>query len=183
MTAIAYGMTDMAPSPDGHVAAGTVSVPVGAGGCGRQHTAQLDENHRPFIACDQCVPVLVGGPHPAWASTPNGVPLTPDEIAERELAERDGTAMQRVMMKSVTDHFIESMAAKGAAAATKPAATAAELFRALSPAERAEFAAMLTTATGDGEAPAVKAPVKAPAAKRPAAAAKAEVKPPAGKAS
>lgn len=145
MSTIAYGMSDLAPADDGTREAGTVSIPPTSGGCGNQHAVRVDGDHRPFVDCDLCAPVLIAMPGAGWAATPNGVALTPDEIAERELAERDGTAMQRVMMKSVTDHFIESMHQKAELAKT-PQASAADLFKALSPAERAEFAAMLGAA-------------------------------------
>jgi len=142
VTTVAYAMTDLGPSSDGQVDAGTVSVSEANGGCGKQHKAFLNEDGRPCIECAVCAPVLIGG-HYGWSATPNGVPLTPDEIAERELAERDGIAMQRVMMKSVTDHFIESMAAKGAAGPALSASTLAAQLAALPAAERAEIAKLL----------------------------------------
>lgn len=117
MSTIAYGMSDLAASPDGRLAAGSVSVPTTAGGCGEQHTVTVDDDGRPYVNCDACAPVLISMPGSGWAATPNGVALTPDEMAERELAERDGTAMQRVIMRSVTDQVVGQMMHKNAPAA------------------------------------------------------------------
>jgi hypothetical protein len=143
-TTLAYGMTDMAPAGDR--AAGTVSLPEHRGGCGRQHTVTLDEDDRPVISCPACAPALIGGHH-GWAASPAGVPLTPDEIGEREVAERDGVAMQRIMTKSLTDHWVSETLARKAAPAT-----AVELFGHLSKDERAEFARLLAGAAADDSA-------------------------------
>jgi hypothetical protein len=169
-------MNDMAPSPDGVTAAGTVSVPASAGGCGEQHQAFLNEDGRPTVVCDLCAPLLIRL-HPSFAGSPNAVALTCDELAERELAERDGVAMQRVMMRSVTDHFVSELTGKAALPAA-PAATARSLvaqLAALTPAERAEIAKLLAGAEPAAPAePAIRVAVSAPA---PAAARRAPGRP------
>jgi hypothetical protein len=103
-------MTDHGPSQDGKVDTGHVSV---AGGCGVPfgHPVLLTDDGRPYIECEVCGPVLTGS-HYGWAASPAAVPLTPDEIAERDLAERDGVAMQRIVLKSVTDSLVSQATAK-----------------------------------------------------------------------
>ena len=106
---VAYAMSDLAPSADGEVGAGAVSL---GGGCGSMHPVQVDASGHPYIDCDTCAPRLAGS-HYGWSANPAGVPLTPDELAERELAERDGVAMQRIVLKSVTDSLVgQAVAAK-----------------------------------------------------------------------
>jgi hypothetical protein len=125
-------MTDLGPSQDGKVAAGRVKP---SGGCGVPfgHEIQLTDEGRPYIDCDICAPILVGG-HYGWAASPAAVPLTPDELAERELAERDGVAMQRIVLKSVTDSLVsQATASKGLLGQIKS----------LSASDRAELLAVL----------------------------------------
>jgi hypothetical protein len=55
---------------------------------------------------------MLVGSHYGWAASPAAVPLTPDEVAERDLAERDGVAMQRIVLKSVTDSLVSQATAK-----------------------------------------------------------------------
>jgi hypothetical protein len=131
-------MTDHGPSADGNVEAGRVSV---AGGCGIPfgHQILLTDQGRPYIDCEFCAPKLVGS-HYGWASSPAAVPLTPDEHAERDLAERDGVAMQRIVLKSVTDSLV------GQATAQK---SLVGQIKSLSAADRAELLAVLQ---GDAEA-------------------------------
>jgi hypothetical protein len=170
---VAYAMSDMGPSTDGRIDAGTVSLPADRGGCGEQHKVFLNEDNRPAVECTECAPVLVAT-HPAFAGTPNGVALTCDELADRELAERDGVAMQRVMMARVTDHFVKELTGKVVEPETPKlnASTLAAQLAAMTPAERAEIAKLLG---GPAPAPAVQAaPVPAapaahaePAAKKP----------------
>jgi hypothetical protein len=149
----------MAPSEELNRPAGHVSVPEHAGGCGKQHTVQLDDDGRAYIACDKCAPAIVGSPGLGFAASPGAVRLTPDEIGERELAERDGVAMQRIMTKSLTDHFVaEALSRK----VKQP--SLAEQLAELSPAQRAEIAGLLK---GDEKPPAK--PATAPAAKKPGA--------------
>ena len=102
MPAIAYAMADMAPSADGRVPAGAVTV---AGGCGTCHEIGLDAQNRPHITCDVCAPLLVGG-HYGWGATPHAVPLTCDELASRELAKRDVEASQAVLMNAMVNDFM-----------------------------------------------------------------------------
>lgn len=123
--------------------AGHVSV---AGGCGIPfgHEVLTTDQGRPYIDCEVCSPKLVGS-HYGWAASPAAVPLTPDEVAERDLAERDGVAMQRIVLRSVTDSLVtQAGAQKGLLGQIKS----------LSPADRTELLAVLQ---GDGEAkPAVR---------------------------
>jgi hypothetical protein len=102
MPALAFAMTDMAPSRDGNVPAGAVTV---AGGCGVCHEISVDAEHRPHIACDICAPILTGS-HYGWASTPHGVPLTPDELASRELAKRDVEASQAILVNAAVQNML-----------------------------------------------------------------------------
>jgi hypothetical protein len=140
--AIAYAMSDYAPSHDGQVGPGAVSLPAHAGGCGSLHTAQVDEDGHPYIECEQCAPVFIAK-HASFAGTPGGVPLTPDELGERELAERDAKATERVILRSVTERLVDEVAA-GKQAKRAPAPTLMEQIGALSAADRAELAKMLT---------------------------------------
>jgi hypothetical protein len=144
--AIAYAMSDYAPSHDGQVGPGAVSIPAYVGGCGKMHTAQLDDDGHPYIECEQCAPILIGK-HASFAGTPGGVPLTPDELGERELAERDAKATERVILRSVTDRLVDQIAADKQAKKA-PAPSLMEQIGALSVADRAELAKMLS-----GEAP------------------------------
>jgi len=137
--AIAYAMSDYAPSHDGQSGPGAVALPVHAGGCGQMHLAQLDEDGHPYIECEQCAPALIGK-HAAFAGTPGGVPLTPDELGERELAERDAKATERVILRSVTDHLVDQITAGKQA---KKAPSLMEQISALSPGERAQLAKVL----------------------------------------
>ena len=112
--------------------AGHVSV---AGGCGVPfgHEVLITDQGRPYIDCEVCGPKLVGG-HYGWAASPAAVPLTPDEVAERDLAERDGVAMQRIVLRSVTDSLVSQAGAqKGLLGQIKS----------LSAADRAELLAVL----------------------------------------
>lgn len=146
---IAYGMADMAPSPDGERPAGTVRVAEHRGGCGAQHTVMQDEDGHPLISCPACAPALIGG-HYGWAASPAGVPLTVDELGERELAERDGIAMQRIMVKSLTDDYMDRMRVKE----TKlPASALVTQLAKLSAGERAEIAALLSGKSDDAPEP------------------------------
>lgn len=148
--AIAYAMSDYAPSHDGQVGPGAVSLPVHAGGCGKMHTVQVDDDGHPYVECEQCSAVLIGK-HAAFAGTPGGVPLTPDELGERELAERDAKATERVILKSVTDHLVGEITA-GKQAKKAPAPTLMEQIGSLSPKERAELAKMLSGQPAEDEA-------------------------------
>lgn len=127
--------------------AGRVSV---SGGCGVQfgHEIQVSEDGRPYIDCDICAPKLVGS-HYGWAASPAAVPLTPDEHAERDLAERDGVAMQRIVLKSVTDSLVTAASAQKGLAGQ---------IRSLSAADKAELLAALRSDDGDD----AKVPAKAP---------------------
>lgn len=162
MSTIAYGMSDLAPSADGAVEAGAVSVAQHAGGCGQQHKVQVDDQHRAYVACDECAPVLMGMPGAGWAATPNGVALTPDELGERELAERDGVAMQRIWQKSLMEDFLTRQREDKAGRSPGGAPSLVEQLAALSPEDKAAVAQMLAgggqeTATLVAEVP---APVK-----------------------
>jgi hypothetical protein len=145
--AIAYAMSDYAPSADGEVGPGAVSLPADRGGCGKPHLAKLDEDNHPYVECEQCAPVLIGN-HASFAGTPGGVPLTPDELGERELAERDAKATERVILRSVTDHLVEEITA-GKQARKTP--TLMEQIGALSAADRAELAKMLSGEVPEGD--------------------------------
>jgi hypothetical protein len=109
--AVAYGMSDMAPTTDGRIGPGTVSVPPDRGGCGDQHTVETDHTGHPYITCGVCAPVLIGGMY-GWANTPAGVPLTPDEQSEVETAEREGQQMQRVAMRTMGAHLADMVKAQ-----------------------------------------------------------------------
>jgi hypothetical protein len=152
---IAYGMADMAPSPDGERPPGTVRLPEHRGGCGAQHTVTQDEDGHPLIDCPACAPALIGS-HYGWAASPAGVPLTVDELGERELAERDGIAMQRIMVKSLTDDYMDRMRVKET---RLPPSTLVSQLAKLSAAERAEIAALLSGKSEDTPEP---EPVPAP---------------------
>jgi hypothetical protein len=138
--AIAYAMSDYAPSRDGQVGPGSVSLPADRGGCGKQHVAKIDDGNHPYIECEQCGPVLIAS-HAAFAGTPGGVPLTPDELGERELAERDAKATERVILRSVTDHLVEQITANKQVKAEAPSLM--EQISALSAKDRAQLAKVL----------------------------------------
>lgn len=98
MTSVAYGMSDLAGSQDGRVGPGAVSV---SGGCGQSHGVEVDQQGHPYIECPVCAPIQIGR-HWGWAATPAGVPATPDELSQRELAEREGTAATSIMLRQVS---------------------------------------------------------------------------------
>ena len=135
-------MSDAGPSQDGKVETGHVSV---SGGCGAVggHAIEVDEDGRPYIDCTICGPKLVGS-HYGWAATPAGVPLTPDELSERDLAERDGVAMQRIVLKSVTDSLVTAASAQKGLVGQ---------IRSLSAADKAELLAALRSDDGDDPKP------------------------------
>jgi len=137
--AIAYAMSDYAPSDDGERGPGAVALPASAGGCGAMHVAKMDGDGHPYIECEQCGPVLIAG-HASFSGTPGGVPLTPDELGERELAERDAKATERVILRSVTDHLVDQITAGKQA---RKAPSLMEQITALSAQERAELAKVL----------------------------------------
>jgi hypothetical protein len=133
--AIAYTMTDMAPTET--VGPGAVSpIP---GGCGKSHTAELDDQGRPYIECDQCAPILIGS-HYGFAATPAGVPLTPDERAEVEISQRQGQVSYNLAMKALGQTVGQMIQGTTPAAAKM---TAADMFNALGDDELAKFRAML----------------------------------------
>jgi len=135
---IAYGMADHKPSPDGAVGPGAVSVPRHKGGCGQCHQVAVNDEDRVYIDCDQCARALVAG-HYGWSATPHGVPLTPDQMAQRELASRDAEDHQNAILRAMTDAFVSQMAdfkAMQASAAKQPQSLQEQL-AALSPKERA----------------------------------------------
>jgi hypothetical protein len=137
--AIAYAMSDYAPGLDG--AQGAVKLPSDRGGCGQMHLVQVDGEGRPYVECEQCGPALIAG-HASFAGTPGGVPLTPDELGERELAERDAKATERVILRSVTDHLVGEITAKK----EKPP-TLLEQIAALSSAEKVQLSELLASDT------------------------------------
>jgi hypothetical protein len=144
---IAYGMTDTGPSDDGTVAAGSVSLPEHKGGCGKSHRVFLNEDGRPCIQCAACAPALIGG-HYGWAASPAGVPLTPDEQGEVQIAEREGQVAMRMAMKAMGDtvgRMVQGQQQQQEAPVLSASALAAQL-AALSPAERAEIGKLLQPA-------------------------------------
>jgi hypothetical protein len=116
MPTIAYAPSDHGPSADVHIAAGAVTV---AGGCGVCHQIQVDEHSRPYIECDICAPIQMGG-HWGWAATPHGVPLTPDENAARELSNRDATKARDDLANAAILEFMRQQ--REASKAAAPAA-------------------------------------------------------------
>lgn len=145
MPAVAYAMSDHAPSDDGRYSAGHISRPVSAGGCGQEHEVQVDHAGRPYIECDRCAPSLISS-HYGWAARPGDVPLTPDENADQELAERDAKGHQNTLLKGMTDAFMRAL--KGGAGfpgMTEPAPQKSliEQLGEMGPAERAQLAALL----------------------------------------
>jgi hypothetical protein len=133
MTAVAYAMADLAPSRDGNVPPGAVAVPTSRGGCGVSHEIGLDDAGRPCITCDTCVPILVGGVY-GWGATPHAVPLTPDELAQRELAKRDVEASQAVLMNAMVHDWMGKLSQQ-APAAIAPAPSVADVLAKASPEE------------------------------------------------
>ena len=108
MATVAYGMADLAGSADGRVGPGAVTV---SGGCGQSHGVQVDKAGHPYIECDVCAPIQVSR-HYGWSSSPAGVPPTPDEVAQRELAEREGTAATSIMLRQVSEALAGAAVAK-----------------------------------------------------------------------
>jgi len=108
MPAVAYAMSDLIPSADGRSSAGHISRPVHAGGCGQEHEVQVDHAGRAYVECDRCAPSLIAG-HYGWASRPGDVPLTCDEVADQELAERDAKGAQNTLLKAMTDSFVKAL--------------------------------------------------------------------------
>jgi hypothetical protein len=148
-TTIAYGMSDLAPSDD-NPAGGHVRVSVDRGGCGQAHHVSLDGNGRPVITCPQCAPALIAG-HYGWANNPSGVPMTPDEKGEVEIAEREGQVAMRMAMKAMGSAVAQQVQGILPAAQPQSALTASALvaqLAAMPAAERAQIAALL-----QGDAP------------------------------
>jgi hypothetical protein len=131
MQTIAYAPSDHGPSADGHVAAGAVSV---AGGCGVCHPIQVSDEGRPYIECDICAPIQMGR-HWGWAATPHGVPLTPDEQADRELSNRDANKARDDLANAAILEFMRQQRAVAAAPAAPTLADASpeQLLAALPP--------------------------------------------------
>jgi hypothetical protein len=105
---VAYAMADHGPSADGRVAAGHIRLPTDRGGCGNEHEIETSDRGYAFIDCPRCAPALVGS-HYGWAATPGGVPLTPDELGDRELAERDAKSSQNTLLRAMTDSFVKAV--------------------------------------------------------------------------
>jgi hypothetical protein len=145
--AVAYAMSDYAPGREEDAKPGAVSVPAEAGGCGKMHVAQMDDDNHPYIECDRCGPYLIAH-HASFSGTPGGVPLTPDELGERELAERDAKATERVILRSVTDRLVDQIALEKQA---KKAPSLMEQIAALSAKDKAELAKMLSGDSGEDE--------------------------------
>jgi hypothetical protein len=155
-------MSDHAPSPDGTRAAGTLSIHPENGGCGRAHTAQVDDDMRAYYECDVCAPIAIAKLY-GFAANPNGVPLTCDEQGERELAERDGVAMQRVVLRSITDHYMQQMTDTKALKAAAKTPSLAEQLATLTAAQKADLIRELGGAESKAEEP--KAEAKTPRAR------------------
>lgn len=105
----AYGMADLKRSQDGSVPAGHVTVPRERGGCGNCHEVAVGDDGRAYIDCGQCAPVLIAS-HYGWSATPHGVPLTTDQIADRELADRDAKDHQNEILEAMTRAIVGQMA-------------------------------------------------------------------------
>lgn len=141
---IAYCMSDMAPADDGSLPAGVVSVPAERGGCGAQHRAEVDDQGHPYIECDQCAPWLTGNAH-GFASTPAGVPLTPDEMGEVEISKRQGEVSYTLAMKAMGQTMGQLIQQGGGrnTPAPAPQLSLAEQVAAMTPADRAALADLL----------------------------------------
>jgi hypothetical protein len=153
VTQFAYAMSDMAPSHDGRLPAGVVSLPEGKG-CGKQHSCQVDQDGHPFIKCATCAPYLVGHIH-GFAATPAGVPLTPDEMGEVEISKRQGEVSYHLAMKAMGQTMGQMIQAGkpnyggdpvmgGQGAPPLSASALKAQLAGMDPAERAEIAEMLT---------------------------------------
>jgi hypothetical protein len=141
MPAIAYAMSDHAPSKDGE-RTGHLSLSPALGGCGAQHEALVDDRGRVYYECDRCAPAAIAHLY-GFAATPHGVPLTPDEIADRELAEREATSNQNTLMRTMTESFVKAIQSGGMLPGAPKPKTLAEQLAELSEEERAQVAAML----------------------------------------
>jgi hypothetical protein len=142
MTAVAYAMRDHAPDASADLAPGSLGVPVSRGGCGQAHTAVVDDHGYVRYECDKCAPALIGS-HYGFSATPGGVPLTPDEISERDLARRDAEVSQNAILKGITEHFLATMSAGAKAQASPVAKTLVEQVGAMSETDRADLAKAL----------------------------------------
>jgi hypothetical protein len=142
-TSVAYCMSDMAPSPDGRIPAGVVSI-AEPNGCGRQHRAQVDDDGHPFIRCEVCAPWATGHMH-GFANTPAGVPMTPDELGEVEIGKRQGERSYSLAMQGMGEAMAKMLQSQQAPAAVAAPLSLKEQLSGLSAADRAELAAILTT--------------------------------------
>lgn len=148
MPAVAYTMSDTAPSTDGRRAAAHIFRPVSAGGCGIEHEIQVDDFGRPFLECDRCAPALTAG-HYGFSADPHGVPLTPDELREQEYRKRQAEQNQATLMTSMTQAFMQALSSgavfPGVAGAAQPAPAKSllEQIQELSPEEKAALADVL----------------------------------------
>lgn len=168
-SAVAYGMNDLLPTPD-NPAGGQVRVSADRGGCGESHQVSVDGQGRPCITCPACAPVLVET-HYGWANTPSGVPLTPDERGEVEIAEREGQIAMRMAMKAMGSAVAQQVQGVLPAAPPQPALTASALvahLTAMPAEERAEIAKLLR-GSDPGAVEAVKPAGKTTASRAPRA--------------
>lgn len=151
MTATAYCMRDMHGTST--TRPGSVCVPRPQG-CGTPHEAAKNDEGRWVIECDSCAPYLIGNVY-GYSSDAAGVPLSPDEIRSGDLAKRDAEAAQATVMSSMTEAFVQMLNKTGANFTTEPAPaqkSLVEQLAELSPAEKAQVAALLT---GTDEKPAL----------------------------
>lgn len=71
------------------------------GGCGYQHVRPADDVDGlwEFDECDQCAEWAVR--NLGWAANPQKVELTPDEVEQRERAEKEGSILTRQMAEAM----------------------------------------------------------------------------------
>lgn len=141
-----------------------------AGGCGEGHTAgDLPAGRRFAVNCPDCEPLLTANTSLGWASTPDGVALTPDERAEldanKAAAERAQVLAMQVFGAQMAN-LMRSGALTPAAAEAEP--TADDLTDADLEAMEAKIAAVRAGRAGRAPKPA-EAPAPARAGRKPAA--------------
>jgi len=135
----------------------SISISPTRGGCGQPHTAgDLADGERFSVTCPACEPHIIAAAT-GWAHTPEGVHLTPDELAvveadeARAKRERNRTwGDPQALGKAFAEVMGAQMAMPPAVSTTGPSLL--EQIAALSPNEKRALSAMLAeSGLADGQ--------------------------------
>ena len=124
----------------------SITVPVERGGCGEPHDGG-PAGERGEVVCEKCEPIILAMKTGA-AVTPEGVALTPDEIAETERAERDADRRRNRTWGDPSSLAAEFAKITGSQAPAEAPSLLAQI-AALSSEERAALTGMLLASQAD----------------------------------